>query len=38
VVAMDIGTGVSCVFPLLGLRLHPDWKFIATGSFPQMNG
>lgn len=27
---MDIGTGASCIYPLLGCRLHPDWSFIAT--------
>nr|CCA19318.1 putative methyltransferase METT10D [Albugo laibachii Nc14] len=27
---LDIGTGASCIFPLLGTSLHPDWTFIAT--------
>ena len=27
---MDIGTGASCIYPLLGCRLHPNWSFIAT--------
>lgn len=27
---IDVGTGPSCVFPLLGARIHPDWHFTAT--------
>lgn len=30
VCALDIGTGPSCIYPLLGSRLFPKWKFIAT--------
>ena len=25
------GTGASCIYPLLGCRVSPSWKFIATG-------
>lgn len=24
------GTGASCIYPLLGCRLHPYWRFVAT--------
>ena len=24
------GTGASCIYPLLGCRLHPSWDFLAT--------
>ncbi|KPM03608.1 methyltransferase-like protein 2 [Sarcoptes scabiei] len=27
---IDIGTGCCAIFPLLGCRLHKDWKFYAT--------
>lgn len=27
---IDVGTGPSCVFPLLGAKMHPDWHFVAT--------
>lgn len=30
VLGFDIGTGASCIYPLLGCRLHSNWKFIAT--------
>lgn len=26
---IDIGTGASCIYPLLACRLHPTWKFLA---------
>jgi hypothetical protein len=29
-VGVDIGVGASCIFPLLALRLHPTWSFIAS--------
>lgn len=29
---LDIGVGGSCVYPLLGCRLYPEWNFIGTGS------
>lgn len=29
-VGLDIGTGASCIYPLLGCSLHPSWSFIAT--------
>ncbi|KAK9389252.1 hypothetical protein V1515DRAFT_595307 [Lipomyces mesembrius] len=27
---LDIGTGTSCIYPLLGCRLRRNWNFIAT--------
>ena len=27
---LDIGTGASCIYPLLGCRARPGWKFLAT--------
>ncbi|PGG98103.1 hypothetical protein AJ79_08984 [Helicocarpus griseus UAMH5409] len=30
VFGLDIGTGASCVYPLLGCALRPKWRFIAT--------
>lgn len=27
---LDIGTGASCIFPLLGTSLHSHWNFLAT--------
>lgn len=27
---LDIGTGASCIFPLLGCRLRSNWNFVAT--------
>jgi 23S rRNA A1618 N6-methylase RlmF len=27
---LDIGTGASCIFPLLGAALHSEWRWIAT--------
>ncbi|KAL9617483.1 MAG: hypothetical protein Q9160_007746 [Pyrenula sp. 1 TL-2023] len=32
VVGLDIGTGASAVYPLLGCRLRDKWKFIGTGN------
>lgn len=26
---IDIGTGASCIYPLLGAKLHSNWKFLA---------
>lgn len=34
VIALDIGTGPSCIYPLLAVRLFPKWKFIATDIDP----
>lgn len=31
VVGIDIGTGASCIYPLLGTAQR-DWSFIATGN------
>ncbi|KAA8571224.1 hypothetical protein EYC84_000557 [Monilinia fructicola] len=28
---LDIGTGASCIYPLLGCTQHPLWKFTGTG-------
>lgn len=30
VMGLDIGTGASCIYPLLGCRLDPAWCFVAT--------
>ncbi|RPA94509.1 hypothetical protein L873DRAFT_1830307 [Choiromyces venosus 120613-1] len=30
VVGLDVGTGASCIYPLLGCALRGNWKFIAT--------
>jgi 23S rRNA A1618 N6-methylase RlmF len=27
---IDIGTGASCIYPLLGTSLHKNWSFLAT--------
>ena len=27
------GTGASAIYPLLGCRVDPGWKFVATGLF-----
>lgn len=31
-VGLDIGTGTSAIYPLLGSRLYPGWKWFATES------
>ena len=31
VIGIDIGTGASCIYPLLG-TVQRDWSFIATGN------
>ncbi|PGH23975.1 hypothetical protein AJ80_02037 [Polytolypa hystricis UAMH7299] len=30
VIGLDIGTGSSCIYPLLGCSQRPLWKFVAT--------
>ncbi|KAK7204151.1 hypothetical protein BZA70DRAFT_281599 [Myxozyma melibiosi] len=30
VLGLDIGTGASCIYPLLGCRLRKNWRFIAS--------
>ena len=32
VIGLDIGTGASCIYPLLGTVQRPQWKFVATGT------
>jgi 23S rRNA A1618 N6-methylase RlmF len=27
---IDIGTGASCIYPLLGCKLNPNWNFLAV--------
>uniref|UniRef100_A0A1I8J8B2 U6 small nuclear RNA (adenine-(43)-N(6))-methyltransferase n=1 Tax=Macrostomum lignano TaxID=282301 RepID=A0A1I8J8B2_9PLAT len=27
---IDIGTGSCCIYPLLAVRCHPSWRFVAT--------
>ena len=27
---LDVGTGASAIFPLLGRALHSDWRWVAT--------
>ncbi|CAI2173816.1 17699_t:CDS:10 [Funneliformis geosporum] len=29
---IDIGTGASCIYPLLGCTLNKNWAFLATGN------
>ncbi|KAI2257949.1 hypothetical protein LOZ10_004855 [Ophidiomyces ophidiicola] len=33
VAGLDIGTGASCIYPLLGCAQRPAWTFLATGTF-----
>lgn len=33
-VVVDIGTGPSCIYALLGTRLFPEWSFVATDTDP----
>lgn len=33
VLGIDVGTGASCVYPLLGCALHLRWRFVGTGEF-----
>lgn len=35
VTGIDIGTGASCIFPLLGTRCYEDWNFLATEVNPE---
>ncbi|KAA8895366.1 hypothetical protein FN846DRAFT_922368 [Sphaerosporella brunnea] len=30
VTGLDVGTGASCIYPLLGCSLRPSWRFIAS--------
>lgn len=32
VTGLDIGTGASCIYPLLGCAQRPKWRFAATGN------
>ncbi|KAI1986460.1 hypothetical protein LOZ51_006054 [Ophidiomyces ophidiicola] len=34
VAGLDIGTGASCIYPLLGCAQRPAWTFLATGTSP----
>ncbi|ANB15323.1 hypothetical protein AWJ20_2950 [Sugiyamaella lignohabitans] len=34
-VGLDVGTGASCIYPLLGCAVFPDWKFYATEINPE---
>ena len=31
---LDIGTGASCIYPLLGVAMHDNWHFVATDIDP----
>jgi 23S rRNA A1618 N6-methylase RlmF len=31
VLGLDIGTGASCIYPLLGCAQRPKWRFAGTG-------
>lgn len=35
VLCLDIGTGASAIYPLLGTRQHPHWFFLATELDPK---
>lgn len=32
---LDVGVGASCIFPLLGCALHPEWEFVGVDVNPQ---
>ena len=32
---IDVGTGASCIYPLLGAAMHPEWRFVATEVDPR---
>ncbi|OAA67088.1 DUF890 domain containing protein [Niveomyces insectorum RCEF 264] len=34
VTGLDIGTGASCIYPLLGCAQRPNWRFVATDVDP----
>lgn len=34
IVGIDIGTGPSCIYPLLSTSMHKQWKFVATDVDP----
>lgn len=31
VLGLDVGTGASCIYPLLGCSQRPKWRFAGTG-------
>lgn len=35
ITVLDIGTGPSCIYPMLGVRLFPSWQFVATDTDAQ---
>ncbi|CAG8594466.1 5015_t:CDS:10 [Paraglomus occultum] len=36
VYGIDIGTGASCIYPLLGCALNANWKFLATDTHKRL--
>ncbi|VDB92841.1 Bgt-4205 [Blumeria graminis f. sp. tritici] len=30
IIGLDVGTGASCIYPLLGSTMRSNWQFIAT--------
>jgi 23S rRNA (adenine1618-N6)-methyltransferase len=35
VIGLDIGTGASSIYPLLGCSQRPNWRFSGTGEVPK---
>lgn len=33
VLGIDVGTGASCIYPIIGCSQYPAWKFVGTGNY-----